>query len=148
MKYASTRGISGDTPNAILFHVHYGQLASRSRNEPYAFVEYADHESASAALGALHQRHFLDKILVSHPLDVTTNGIVSLVAFIILLSGTLPLLPSWHILMPRRVKVLSLTVASLVRGSKRTRGIGVNRGRWDPVGIANARICHSLVEYG
>nr|KAF7431757.1 hypothetical protein H0235_004681 [Vespula pensylvanica] len=128
-------------------------ISFQFRNEPYAFVEYADHASASAALGALHQRHFLDKILVSHPLDVTTNGIVSLVAFIILLSGTLPLLPSWHILMPRRVKVLSLTVASLVRGSKRTRGIGVNRERkggqrWDPVGIANARICHSLVEYG
>lgn len=37
-------------------------ISFQSRNEPYAFVEYADHASASAALGALHQRHFLDKV--------------------------------------------------------------------------------------
>ncbi|XP_032672373.1 nucleolysin TIAR-like [Odontomachus brunneus] len=47
---------------------HIGTVTSckiirEPRNDPYAFVEFADHAAASAALTALNQRLFLEKLL-------------------------------------------------------------------------------------
>jgi len=48
-------GVSENVVIVILFYLQPG-------NDPYAFVEFADHNAAAAALAAMNKRNFLEKV--------------------------------------------------------------------------------------
>jgi hypothetical protein len=48
----------GQSENVVIVILFYFQPG----NDPYAFVEFADHNAAAAALAAMNKRNFLEKV--------------------------------------------------------------------------------------